>query len=340
MPLRARFVFRLACATALGVPLLRPPLVLAAEPAPQQAVTILLIADLENPTATRVAAEIRASGLTVTSVPDAPATHTDFDVQFLSRSADAVGAVHLDRAAGEVRIWTVDRSTGEIVLRSIVRLDDDPAVVALRVVEGLRASLNALDWFTPPKIAPHEVPAGAPASTPAATTARFGATVGPAFASGGGQFGGLWEGLVSVYWLSAARWGAEAVGVAPLASARRMRTAGSATLAFGLVAGGVRARALTARWCVLDVSAGVGAATIRTEGFPKAGFSGTKATTWVATPYAGIGYAVSIAPPLWLLADVAGAFAIPRPTFTYAGDAASWGTPILLGSAGIEIVFR
>jgi hypothetical protein len=335
---RARFVSRLACVAALSELFLRPALVLAAEPAPQLAMTILVIADLDDPTATRVAAEIRASGLSVTSVPS---TRTDFDVQGLSRSADAVGVVHIDRGGGEVRIWTADRATGQVVLRSIVRLDDDPAVVALRVVEGLRASLNAMDLFTPAKTAPHEVPAGDRAgATSSATTPRFGATAGPAFASGGGEFGGSWEGLVSVYWLSASRWGVEAMGVAPLTSARGVRTAGSATLAFGLVAGGVRARALAAGWCVLDVSAGVGAATIHTQGFPKAGFSGTRAATWVATPYTGIGYAVSIAPPLWLLADVAGAFAIPRPTFTYAGEAASWGTPILLASVGVEVIFR
>jgi hypothetical protein len=335
---RARFVSRLACVAALWGLFLRHAVVLAAEPAPQQATTILLIADPDDPTAARVAAEIRASGLTVTSVPS---IRTDVDVPGLSRSADAVGAVHIDRGGGEVRIWAVDRSTGQVVLRSIVRLDDDPAVVALRVVEGLRASLNAVDWFTPPKTAPHEVPAGDRTSaTSPATAPRFGATAGPAFASGGGEFGGSWEGLVSLYWLPASRWGVEAMGVTPLTSARVLRTAGSATLAFGLIAGGVRARALAAGWCFLDVSAGFGAAAIRTQGFPKPGFSGTKATTWVATPYAGIGYAVSIAPPFWLLADVAGAFAIPRPTFTYAGEAASWGTPILLASVGMEVTFR
>jgi len=338
---RTRVAFHLACPAAIGGLFLRQTLAHAADPAPQPTATILLIAGPEDPVAARVAAEIRTLGMVVTTVLDPPATRTDLDVPLQSRSVNAVGAVDIDPGAGEVRIWTVDRSTGQIVLRSVVRLDDDAAVVALRVVEGLRASLNDPDWLTR-TIAPPAMPRDTDrAGAPTAAHSRFGASLGAAFASGGaGRFGGSWEGLASGYWLWAPRWGVEVMAAAPLTSARRVDTAGSATLAFGLVAGGVRARVLAARWCVLDASAGVGAAGVRTEGFPNAGFSGTHATTWVLAPYTRVEYAVAIAPPLWLLTNVAGALAIPRPSFTFAGDATTWGTPLLLASIGIEVVFR
>jgi hypothetical protein len=279
--------------------------------------------------------------MAVTSVTVVAATRIDFDLPFQARSADAVGAVDIDSGAAEVRIWTAERSTGRVVLRSTVSLDEDQAVVALRVAEVLRASLNGLDRAAPPKMTPPPIPPIDRTSAPAYPYSRFGVSLGSAFASGGpGRFGGSWEGLASAYWLWAPHWGAEVMGVAPLTSARQMDAAGSATLAFVLVAAGVRARALAARWCVLDVGAGIGAAAIHTRGFPNPGFSATDVTTWLAAPYTRIEYAVSIAPLLWLLAGMAGALAIPRTSFSFAGDATSWGMPLLLASVGIEVVFR
>jgi hypothetical protein len=339
MPSWARFAHRLVWVATLGGSFFRDASALADVSAWRPAATILLMAAADDPTTTRVAAEIRAAGLAIKSVQGPPATGPD-SVALQSRSAQAVGAVEIDSGSGQVWIWTVDESNGQIVLRSVVRISDDPAVVALRVVEALRASLKESDWFVPPKIAPPVVPAPDRASAPVAATPRLSATLGPAIAWGGTQFGGSLEGLGSVYWLWSPRWGAEVLGIFPLTDAQRVVSAGSGTLAFGLVAGGVRARALTAGWCDLDVSLGIGAAIIRTHGFPNAGFSGSDATTWVATPYARIGYAVSIAPHFWLLADVVGSFAIPRPTFTFAGEAASWGTPLLLASVGAEVAFR
>jgi hypothetical protein len=338
MPSWTRFAFRVAWVAVLGGSFLR--YASADVPASRPAATILLMAAADDPTAMRVAAEIRASGLAVRGVQGVSSSGPDSDVALQSRLAEALGAVEIDSAAGQIWIWTVDESNGQIVLRSVVRLNDDPAVVALRVVEALRASLKELDWSAPRKTVPPLLPAPDHASAPAAATPRLSATLGPALAWGGGQFGGSLEGLGSVYWLWAPRWGAEVLGIFPLTDAQRVVSAGSGTLAFGLVAGGIRARALTAGWCAVDVSLGIGAAVVHTKGFPNAGFSGSDATTWVATPYTRVGYSVSIAPHFWLLADVVGSFAIPRSTFTFAGEAASWGTPLLLASVGVEVVFR
>jgi hypothetical protein len=249
--------------------------------------------------------------------------------------------VEMDPDAGKAWIWTVDRATGQIVLRAVVALEDEPAVVALRVVESLRASLNNSGWPPSSKAAGTDAPAVVHARTPLAGSPRSAATLGPAFASGTGSFSGSLGAFGSVYGLWAQRWGAEVLGVVAITGAQMATSAGSARLVFDLVAGGMRARALAVRWCVLDVSAGVGAATIRTEGFPKPGYSGVDATTWVATPYTKLGYAVSIVPSFfWLEADLMGAFAIPPLRFSFAGEDASWGTPLLLASIGVEVVLR
>jgi hypothetical protein len=353
MPSWARRLFRIARIAVLGGILLCHVPAAGAEPSAPPHATILLIDAGDDATATRVAAELRASGLAVTTVQDAPATRTDFDVQILSRSANAVAAIDIDPDVGEVRIWTVTRSTGQIVLRSLVRLDDDPEVVALRAVEALRASLNDPTLFAPPTIEqPPAVPTGARAgvtpaipdspraSAPATAHPAFGASLGPAFASGGGHFGGSWQVFGSLNWFWAPRWGVELMGIAPVTSARRTESAGTATLVFALVAGGIRARALAARWCVLDFSAGIGTAALYTQGSPNPGFYGTGGTTWVATPYARIGYGVAVTHHVWLRADLTGLYAIPRPTFATAEDFASWGEPLLLASVGVEAAFR
>jgi hypothetical protein len=378
----ARGLFRIARAAALQGILLGPLPAAGAEPSPQPLPTILLIEAGEDPTATRVAAELRASGLPVTTVHDASATPTDLEIQQLARSASAVAVMDIDAGAGQVRIWTVSRSTGLIVLRSLVPSDDDAEVVALRAVEALRALLNDPTLLAPRStadsretiVAPRAATAVTPgtpatpatAATPATPAAPvtpvtpvaaasaerprtgapatahpgFAASLAPAFAAGGGHFAGSWQVLASLEWFWAPRWGVELVGVAPLTSARRSDRAGTATLVFALVAGGVRARALAARWCVLDFGAGIGTGALYTQGSPNQGFYGTGATTWVATPYARIGYDVAVTSRVWLRADLTGIFATPRPTFATVDEVASWGEPLLLASIGVAVAFR
>lgn len=314
---------------------------LAAEPALASPANVLMIASGDDPTATRVVAELRAAGLTVTTVQDAPAPRAAGEIERLTRPTDAVAAVEIDHAAGEVRIWTINRMAGHMALRYAVRIDDDSAVVGLRATEALRASLRDPEWMAPVPSAP------APASpndrgelAPRVPSPRFGASVGFALASGTGSFGGSWEALVSLHGQWTRTWGIELLGVLPLTHAERTESDGSATLTFGLVGAGVRAQWIAASWSFVDVGVGAGAATIQTRGFPNGGFSGATRTTWVATPYVRIGYAVSIARTFRIRADLAAAFAVPPPTFTFAGDDGSWGEPLLLASVGLELVFR
>jgi hypothetical protein len=314
---------------------------LAAERALPSPATVLMIAAGDDPTATRVVAELRAAGLTVTTVQDAPAPRTAREIERLTRPTDAVAAVEIDPVAGEVRIWTIDRKAGQMARRYVVRIDDDPAVVGLRATEALRASLRDPGGTAPVQSAPAPViPNDRAVLAPQAPPPRFGAAAGLAFASGTGPFGGSSEALLSLHWAWTPTWGIELLGVLPLTHAERTESEGSATLIFGLVGAGVRAQWSAASWCLVDAGVGAGAATIQTRGFPNGGFSGATRTTWVATPYAKIGYAVSIARPLRIRADLAAAVAVPRPTFTFTEDNESWGEPLLLASIGLELVFR
>jgi hypothetical protein len=349
MPLRARLAVHVTWMAAFGGLFLRT-LPALGEPPPSQPGTILLLFDVDDTTARRLAAELRASGLEVKSVESPLGTHTLADVDLQSRSVDAAGAVDIDPATREVRIWTVDRSNARLLLRSVVPLDEDSAVLALRVVEMLRASLSRGLELASPSTARSLEPMAPPRNTDAhAATAearpsrddpqRLAVTVGPAFGWGGGPWAGAWEGMVSAYWLWTSRWGMEVFGAAPLTKTERVVTAGTAALAFGLAGAGMRARALATPWCVLDVGAGIGAGVIRTDGSPNAGYSGTAATTSVATPYVRMAYAIQVASFLWLQAEVTSAVAIPRTNFTFpGGEGGAWGSPLVLGSVGIQVV--
>jgi hypothetical protein len=349
MGVRPRMTLRLAGVAACGGLLLRDTPTFGQVP-PLPPAIVLLMAD-DDPTARRVAAEIRAAGLELRAVESPPGSHNVSDVDLQSRLTNAARAVDLDPARRAVRIWAVDRSKGQVVLQSVVPLNRDPAVVALQVVEALRASLSLASGSASPAPAhpsePAEIARAAPPAGPepigkthAAGVPRLGAAFGPAFGWGGGPFEGSWEGLVSAYWLWAPPWGVEVVGAFPLTTSHRVVAAGTATLAFGLAGSGVHARALAANWCFLDFGAGVGAGAIRTQGLPNAGYAGMLATTWVATPYARMAYAFSITSVFWLQADVTSGVAVPRPNFTFAGERATWGVPLVLASVGVQVGLR
>lgn len=318
-----------------------------AEPARHSRMRRILLIDAgDDPMSMRMTAELGALGFEVRTVQSSLATGGDSEIELLSRSIEALATIGVDRASGEVRVWTVNRASGRIVLRAVVAIEQDPAVVALRAVEALRTSLNDV-----------ETPSAADAGTARASNARdldrpapaapsrgppsLDVSLGPALAASGGTSGVSWQALVSLHWLLRPRCGIEVVGLVPMGGATWKENEGTASWMFGLVAAGVHWRPFAMRWCTLDLGGGMGAAVLHTEGSPNSGFFGKKQDTVVATPLVRMGYAVSVAWSLWLRADVVGAVAIPRPVFAFADRiAGSWGQPLVLGSLGVEIVLR
>jgi hypothetical protein len=307
---------------------------------------ILLIDAGDDPMSMRMTAELGALGFEVRIMQPSPATGGDSEIELLSRTIEALATIGVDLASGEVRVWTFNGPSGRMVLRAVVPIEQDPAVVALRAVEALRTSLNdvetpsAADAGTARASIGRDLERSAPAA-PSRGPPSLDVSLGPAVAASAGTSAVSWQALVSLRWLLQPRWGIEVVGLAPMGSATWKENEGTARLMFGLVAAGVHFRPLAMRWCTLDLGGGMGAAVVHTEGSPNSGFLGRKQDTLVATPLVRMGYAVSVAWSLWLRADVVGAVAIPRPVFAFADrTAGSWGQPLLLGSLGIEIVLR
>ena len=307
---------------------------------------ILLIDAGGDPMSMRMTAELGALGFEVRTMQPSPATAGDSEIELLSRTSEAVATIGVDRASGEVRVWTVHRASGRIVLRAVVAIEQDPAVVALRAVEALRTSLNDVASPSAADAGQAPPPIARDVDRPASAVELRGpptldVSLGPALATSGDTSGVSWQALVSLHWLLRPGWGIEAVGLVPMGQATWKENEGSASLKFGLVAAGAHWRPLAMRWCTLDLGAGIGAALVHTEGSPNAGFLGRNHDTLVATPLVHMGYAVSVAWSLWLRADVVGAIAIPRPVFAFADrPSGSWGQPLVLGSLGIELVLR
>jgi len=135
--------------------------------------TILLVDAGDDPMSMRIIAELGALGFEVRTTQRSSATGGDSEIELLSRTIEAVATIGVDRASGEVRVWTVDKASGQMGLRAVVAIERDPAVVALRAVEAVRTSLNEI------------ASPSADASTARAPVARAGDRPAPAAPSPG-----------------------------------------------------------------------------------------------------------------------------------------------------------
>jgi hypothetical protein len=123
-------------------------------------------ADAESPTSVavvgppgdrltaRLRAELRELGLSVTAVDEDGTEVSPPDLQTLARASGAAVTIRASpSASGGVELWMFDRVTGKILLREVLERDlsevDSDAVVALRAVELLRASLLELELEHP-----------------------------------------------------------------------------------------------------------------------------------------------------------------------------------------------
>jgi hypothetical protein len=289
-----------------------------AEPASPPVRTILLVStEDDDATVTRVAAELRSLGFDVVA-----STERGVSVDLL-RSTGAIAAVAIGPRGGEIRVFTNETP----VPRATIENSGDPVSFPASAPTPLR--------IVPPRSEdrPH-----APERT---GTSRIGASIAAAVAGSPGSATATWQGLATAHWLFAARWGIEATGVLPLSSAHWTGDEGSAQLAFGLVAAGLRAELFSAPRYVADVGIGCGAAFVHLHGSPNPGFTGGTSNETVATPYARLGFAVAVAPWLRARADITAFVAVPRLAVTFAGrDVGTWGQPLAIASIGVEVVTR
>jgi hypothetical protein len=254
-----------------------------------------------------------------------------------------------------VEVWIADRVTGKTVLRAVDSDGSAPepdAALALRAVELLRASLLEVALPTPPRgevpvppeirerlsIPTPEPPAPpAPPAAPAVPVFRIAIGLGATASPGGlGPAAALDFGVA---WMPTDHIGAAFFAVIPLSRPSVDGSPGTADFAAGL--GGIGARfqltERTSRWAP-TIDAGLAIVGLASTGVANRGFTGGSAFAVTVAPYLRFGLAFAPTPRFRVRADLLGAVTAQSVSLDLAArEAASWGRPVGLLSAGVDV---
>ncbi|MFT3773418.1 MAG: hypothetical protein QM820_49195 [Minicystis sp.] len=318
-------------------------------PAEDKRSSITVIAAPGDRFGQRVLAELELLGFSAIRVdpPNEPASRASLEAS--ARASGALAAIRAVPSARGAEVWIADRVTGKTVLREIVidaGTPDPEAALALRVVELLRASLLELSLPAPP---PGEVPAPpeireklalpAPGAMARRAPPTLRLSIAPGVLASPGGFGPAAALDVGLAWMPFDHVGVSAFASIPLTRPRVSGTEGSADLAALLLGGGVRFLFTTraSRWAP-SADLGVAALSMKLTSSAAAGYHAVDASAWTAAPFARLGLAFAPIPELRVRADLLAAVATDSVSVLLAGrDAATFGRPIALASAGVDL---
>jgi hypothetical protein len=342
-----------SCAIGLAL-VLRSAVALAQVPPPATSSTgpsrVLLFAkDPPDPLVRRLTAELHSLGFDVLTVPDDENPKSAPQMEAVAQASDAIAAVRISEGDTSIDLWIVNTHTHEMLLRRVV-YGKDPAVTALRSVEALRVSLvdlQALVPAAPPPPAPEPEPSKPPEIHEAITLppplppprrATWDFDLGVGAASATSEFGTSVNARAAVEWMPVRHWGVHVVGVAPFSSAKLSGGEGTAHVTFGLLGAGVSWQPVTANGWTPYAGAGIAGLLLYTRGTPVPGFVGYSQVDLLAAPYLRVGSAVAVNTVWRLTGDLMAAAAVPEPAvFFLDRKQGTWGRPLLVATAGIEL---
>ncbi|XXT19843.1 hypothetical protein WME94_57440 [Sorangium sp. So ce429] len=336
---------------------------------------IVLIADRRtDPIMARVYAELATLGFTVVVVRGGADPPSPEPVAASALEAGAAAAIRATEVPGGVEVWIADGATGKSVQRTVMA--DDPATVAVRAVEMLRASLLevrsprpsrdeveadpearavVVDAQQPPPAraapaaavrpraggashAPPPPPSRGGATRAAPATFGIGAAPALLWSAGGVPVSPMLD--VSGYAMIWSRLGLSTFVQIPLGSVSREGKEGTRHVRVALAALGVRSPVgpTDAAW-LPSVGAGLAAAWLRVEGEGRSpGYVGTSADAFAIAPYLRAGISFAPVPCLRISEQLIAGIAVPRIVIDAAGRAAdTWGRPFLGASLGVEV---
>jgi hypothetical protein len=305
----------------------------------------------------RLRAEFAALGLDVVVV-DGPSTPlTRVELEAVARREGAALAVHATDSTDGVELTIVDRLTGKTLVREVLARDrtssDPDAVVALRAVELLRASLLEIQLGEQGEVTPTrelrqvaQLPAAAGPATNAANTLPAPATesvvalaLGGAIAGHAGVPGVVPALSADLWWQPTARVATGIWGLIPVGGANIERAEGTAELATFAFGSGLRFvfGGRDSRW---TGGLGAGAAALWTNVTGKqAGPNYELASARLVTvgPYAEAALAFHFTRAFAVRAEFRSAVTFPDATVEFAGrEVAELGRPFLAGGLGLE----
>jgi hypothetical protein len=350
-----RYALELALATALFVAsLVRP---LRAESEAVAVVHAKEVNDVLSEAATRLRAELVAAGFDVRELVVAEGTDPkeQVDGAGLSPAPVATIAIGEDEGAATLDVWVTDRATHEMVVRHLdaagVSRKRAPAVLAVRAVELLRASLLEATERKKPVPAPEsnaggeKKPAAGPAPEHDAGTKparppellRFHGEVGVAmlYASPG-----ISAGFAPLLRLEYGNrtWAGRATVVAPAFGAEASAAGGSAALREEMFTLGLSARWPAEGTFALVGSAEAGGYHLHVSGRGLSPNVGLDADQWGGVLEGGLGVLVRFGPRSGLLLDTQALWRLPPVVVQIAGtDAGRTGQPALCSSLGVWV---
>jgi hypothetical protein len=285
-------------------------------------------------------AELGSSGfavepLSVASLPPSPAEIE----QLAQREGGVIGLSPLEAGAG-IEIWRVDPVSHKLGFRELLlglyKPEEAPDVIALRMVETLRATL--MDIETERASAPvAEPPPPSPVPKPAAPARLWlGLGGGGAFSPGGvGAVGYLdW----SLAWPLSSRFSLALDGALTPTGATVHGPEGSAHIDWYL-AGAALSFCVTNPKAALRLRSGAGAFVAWTTLLGQAvePLENRRAHSVSAVPHVDLGLRWSLSERVGLAADGAAGLSAPGVAIDFAGrEAATWGRPVWLGRLSLE----
>ncbi|WP_437635665.1 hypothetical protein [Sorangium sp. So ce854] len=303
----------------------------------------------------RVVAELESLGfraVTLDPAADEPASRASLEAS--ARDAGAIAAIRAVPSGRGVEVWIADRVTGKTVLREIADgagdagAPDRAAALALRVVELLRASLLEAALPAPP---PGELPATpeireklrvpapaalADAPSPPSPVLRVSLAPGALLSPGGlGAAASLDLGLAV---MPGEHVGVVAFAAIPLTAARLDRAQHSVDLSVQLTGAGVRLTTRADRWAP-SADIGLMVVSLRGAGMAvRSGFGDGESSAMTVVPFMRLGLAFAVTPRFRLRADVLASAVAEGVSIQIAErDIATWGQPMMLSSAGVDL---
>lgn len=324
----------------------------AEEAAKDERVTIVLLVEPgQEALEARLRAELVTLGFDVSRRAPSPGEgDRPEDLDTAAKAAKAAAAIRVRASSGGVEVWIADRVTGKTVLREVVKEEGggDPSVVALRVVELLRASLLEVDSKLPPR---GDVPPPPLARRVAEDTRRppppskhpdfLRLFVGGAISAGPGGMSPLGHVRLGGSVRPVDRLGVELDVLTPTAPASLSGDEGRASVTQLAVTAGLHASLLPPdAWLKLRLGAGGGLLWSRISAQAPPPYVARDADVFAAFVYARVSAGFPIIPQLRVRADVDVAVALPEIRVLFDGRlAGSWGLPVVLPTLGLEAAF-
>ena len=311
----------------------------------------------------QIEAELAAQGFRVVLEPAPEPFRGPADIEAAAREASAMGAVYVVMSQLGVEVWLVDRVTGKTLSRDVLGVSegDEERVVAVRVVELLRATLLELELpeqtqgeveATPQLRAVASLPSTRPAEDarvepapvthgpwPSATTAGFlfDGAIGINWSVG--AIGAAPLGALGAFWQPKPRVAVGLSGLVPIRGANVSGFEGSASVATWQLTTGTRIYPLGGNHAVEpSFGAGLGIIWFQIEGTRAATrYVATSEQLLVASPHLDVGVRWRLSGDISLRSSLGANYAFPEPAVQFAGTPiVTLARPLLSWTFGIE----